>query len=1059
MAAYKTTMDVLPMLSKAMITSEAKNDSANPLQLPDGLLASIKAQRAVLFLGAGASREGQDQHGKKTLSASELKDALCLHFLNRTLPDYDLMLTVEMLISEHGENLVFEYIRNLLDSFQPSTAHNTIPKFRWRAIATTNYDLLIERAYSHEKNRLQDLVSFVRDNEPFEEKMQQKANPLRFFKLHGCINHAHDTGIPLILSPEHYDQHLDNRESLFTRLKDLALESPIIFCGYSLNDPHIRSLLYRLSPSQRPSFYLVAPYKDDLEVKMLAQKKVEVINMTFGQFMHAIDTSISPANRILPISKSVIEAPIRKHYRSNVEESKTLKLFLERDVKYIYDGMDFAEQNPKDFYKGIDTGWGGIVCNFDVPRKVTENLIYNIIENIDEKQISPKMYILKGPAGNGKTIALKRAAWEISNTLEQIVLWCEEHSAIEIKPLLELYELTGKPIYLCVDRIALHAQKVRRIYEEAKRKNVPLNIIGAERDSEWHTYCSALQTLNPEELAVRYLSPREINGLLDRLNEHDSLGSLIGKGREEQYNAFENTAERQLLVALHAATLGKSFQEIVFDEYSEIVPDEARQLYLDVCTLNQFAVPVRAGTLSRVSGIGFDQYQKEIFGPLKNIIFDSRDPYTGDYQYKARHARVANLVFKSACETSEERADQLISLIQELDIGYSSDRAAIERITKGDALVDTLNVEDGRRLYETVVDIAPEEAFVYQQQALFESKHKNGSLSEAQSKIDKARSLNKTSKAIIHTQAEIARKRAKIEKSQVLKDQYRRLSRERLSEMKASNGRFVLSSKAKLALDELEDLINSNEEHEEYILDKVRSIEAFLEKANQLYPDELDFSEVEARLRKNLSQRDLFLKALEKANSSGKPKDVISVRLSKAYRAQSNKDKGYQVLDRALEKSPDSKILHFTYAHCLLEDDSENHQKISEHLIRSYDGIDNNYAARHLHAQFLFLIGEKASASKLFEQIDDRAPEEFSPSTPNNHSVISRKLTRYNGSVLRKLESYIFLSLPGYPHDVFAHEQATPEKDWNELEEGMEVEFSIKFNRKGPVAVGVKSRY
>jgi hypothetical protein len=36
---------------------------------------------------------------------------------------------------------------------------------------------------------------------------------------------------------------------------------------------------------------------------------------------------------------------------------------------------------------------------------------------------------------------------------------------------------------------------------------------------------------------------------------------------------------------------------------NERVPEKARRLYLDIATMHQFAVPVRAGTISGVSGI------------------------------------------------------------------------------------------------------------------------------------------------------------------------------------------------------------------------------------------------------------------------------------------------------------------------------------------------------------------------------------------------------------------------------------------------------------------------
>jgi len=80
-------------------------------------------------------------------------------------------------------------------------------------------------------------------------------------------------------------------------VKDAAHEFPIIFCGYSLSDPHIRSLIYRLGPGQRPAFYLVAPKANDVDKQFWASQNVTVVPITFAKFMEALDVAIPPLLR------------------------------------------------------------------------------------------------------------------------------------------------------------------------------------------------------------------------------------------------------------------------------------------------------------------------------------------------------------------------------------------------------------------------------------------------------------------------------------------------------------------------------------------------------------------------------------------------------------------------------------------------------------------------------------------------------------------------------------------------------------------------------------------
>ena len=120
-------------------------------------------------------------------------------------------------------------------------------------------------------------------------------------------------------------------------------------------------------------------------------------------------------------------------------------------------------------------------------------------------------------------------------------------------------------------------------------------------------------------------------------------------------------------------------------------------------------------------------------------------------------------------------------------------------------LADTFaEPEAGRRIYEAAISVAPNQAFLYQQWALFELHHPRGSLDEAERRANEAHGIDNKNTAVIHTQAEIDRIRARKVKSALLKDQLRRRARERLD--KLGNSRFAASSRCKLLVDELAEL-------------------------------------------------------------------------------------------------------------------------------------------------------------------------------------------------------------------------------------------------------------
>jgi hypothetical protein len=550
-----------------------KRQPAVRVEIPSPLADSVRNKRAILFLGAGASKEAKNATGQTPPDADQLRDILAERFFGQPMKTRDVMAVAEMAIaSSSGTGLVYNAVRQAFEGFQPSKAHKLISAFNWRAIATTNYDLLVEKAYSASPQRLQTLVPFVKDDEPIEEKLQAAVYPVQYLKLHGCLDHILDPDIPLILSRESYANYASNRTRLFNRLKDYARESTVIFAGYRLDDPHIRDLIYKIDSSHRPRWYIVTPDAEDYDIAFWGTRNVEVLKLRFGEFMQVLDAAVPPLWRALPAVTDVADFPVRKFFITNTQESDLLRVSLTTDLTFVHAGMPSADQLPQQFYEGYDTGWGAIIRRFDVRRKVEEDLMFKVLlEN--EKPTGPLVFILRGPGGSGKTIALKRTAFEAATASDALVLWLEETGALRPQAFVELYELTKRPIYLFVDQMALHVDKLHVLLKVVASKSLPLIVVGAERDADWSTYGGTFDDdFSPKFLRVGNLSITEIEGLLDLLERHDCLGLLKEKRREDQVKAFAERADRQLLVALHELTQGKPFEEIILAEHQRVHP-------------------------------------------------------------------------------------------------------------------------------------------------------------------------------------------------------------------------------------------------------------------------------------------------------------------------------------------------------------------------------------------------------------------------------------------------------------------------------------------------------
>lgn len=1033
------------------------------VEIPFLLTEAVKSGRAILFLGAGASKECRNKAGDTPPNAEQLRDILSQKYFGKLMPERNVMAVAEMAIENGaGSNLVFQTVNDAFEGFETSEAHRLVSDFNWRTICTTNYDTYLEAAFSDPKRRRQTLVPFIKDDEPVEEKMRSALNPVQYMKLHGCLNHRFDKDVPLVLSWEQFASYSQNRTRLFQRLNYLSHECPIIFVGYGMGDSHIRDLVYRLEANKRPRWYIVDPAAEKEDVQFWSSKNIEVLTCRFGEFMAALDESIPKLLRFLTPPKETIEFPLRTYYAAASEESDAVRSSLTKDLTLVHASMSYAEQTAKRFYSGYDTGWGGIFNRFDIRRKVTDDVLYKALLEY-EAPTEPVFLLLRGPAGAGKSIALKRAAFDAATANNALVLWLEENGQLRPDVFYEIWDLTQRPIYLFVDQVALHVEKLLPFLTAMKARRVPLVLIGAEREADWTTYCVSLgELLAPHFLRVGHLSPAEVENLLDLLERHDSLGELKGKKRSEQIDAFmaEEQADRQLLVALHVLTKGLPFEKIVLNEYESVRPDQARRLYLDIATMNQFGVPVRAGTISRASGIDFREYEQKFFEPLKDMVSVTEDPYTGDYAYKTRHPRVAQILFRQVCDDDASKVAQFIHLILGFDVGYSSDSRALEGICRGRSLTNNFSDPDCvREIYQAAVSVAPRQAYLYQQWAIFESTHPSGDIVQAEHFAETASSMEPTNPVFLHTQAEVARKRANRESSPVLKDQQRRRTRLFLTEMSKTN-RFSVSTRCKLLVDEVADLSEELSEDEKasedlFFAEKLKEAETALARAQQDFPDDAEMFETEARLWSGMKDKVRALKALERAWKKVPRGTGTAIRIGKIYATTGRADDQFTVLKEALDREPEDKAIHFAMAMHLLEKDPPDTAGAEHHLIASFSGDDRNFEARYTLAQFYFAQGEIDKVTEIFGYIHRRAPQEFRRFPPKQDTVITARLPTYSGSIESVHEGYCFIRSGMYPTGIYAHRSAFDDREADEIDVGQSVDFRIRFSRRGPTAVVV----
>ncbi len=1031
------------------------------MNIPPALKEAIREGRAVLFLGAGASDGAESPDGAAPPTGPKLAKMLSDRFLGGEDSGFALSVVAEYSISETDLVTVQEFIRDIFAKFNPAEFHRLIPTFKWAGIATTNYDLIVERAYDGCSKRVQGLVLFLKNSDRVDRKLRTE-NTVPYLKLHGCISRYNDVDIPLILTIDQYVTHKKNRSKLFERIRDYGENYPIVFVGHRLEDPDLRQVLLELAQEavSRPRYYLVTPNPTERQIRFWESKKITAIPGTLKEFLEELNGEMDAALRTIVLPER--EHEIAKRFVTHGQQlSKETISILKTDATYITPHLASTHTNPSEFYKGFSFGWDAIQKKYDSRRSLEDTVLSDVIlvDDVDRPS-KTDTYLIRGHAGSGKTVILKRIAWDAANEFGKLCIYWNGAANIEADSLFEILDNVNERLFLFVDSASDHVGDLSNLIVTAKRKGYRLTIVLAERSNVWNVNCEKLDSLVSEIYDVKYLNREETLSLLAKLQEHKALGLLENFSQEEQLLAFEKKAGRQLLVALHEATLGKPFEDIICDEYRNIQPDEARHIYQTVCVLNRLGVPVRAGIVRRVHGVSFEQFKERFLGPLDSVVYTRRYEPALDMAYMARHPWIAEIVFERSLPDAVERLDLYIRLLWAIDIGYDPDWKAYRNLIKARELLRLFpDPKMVRAIYDCAESIGSNDAYYHQQRAIYEMRRDNPNLELAYEQLKLAEKLSPKDQSIAHSLAELELARAQRAKTEIEADRHLNAAMEIARGLTGSRAEtsFGYHTLCKIALEKLKTQLHEDPNDEVQIAALIKNAEQQLKEALERFPDDEYLLEAESKLAVQMAANERAVRALERAFAVNPLSPFIARSLARLHEERGDHLKARQVLEKCLEGLPGDKAVNGAIAHLITKHTSDEKQRAEYYWRRSFTEGDSNHRNQFWYARQLYLNGKREEAQQFFSSLRDIG---VAPSVKqkirgailgsNGHPV------RVSGRVEKLEASYAFLSQELDGDWVFLHRANTTSKVWDQLQRGKSLQFSIGFTYRGLGAFDVE---
>jgi len=677
-------MIATPFLYLATIRKE----SQMPTDISDVATWVLKTPPALL-LGAGAAIPSGAP------SAAELAEHLgrkidpTVSLENRTLSE-----VAEILVAKHGRREVIKCLVDRLKTLHPKGGLLSLPYFTWRAIYSTNYDFLIERAFEEAKIP----ISIVRSDLDFDKVDDPGMLPL--FKLHGCLTQDQALGhtTSMVLTEGDYYKPTNFREQGFNRLQTDIAASGVLIIGHSLRDKHLSDLVRKLADLQESSGYrhrinVVVYDKDDDYALIFESMGVRVCYGGIDELAAALEK----ANDELP-------AKAKTANLNGVDFSRKVLSY----AQFIVPG-DKQGASPDRIYNGRPAGYPDIESGLTFRRDI-EDEVGNRIES------GSKIVCLVGTAGTGKTTAARRILLEFSKN--DIFCW-EHYPHIDLDvdfwvDTNDRLKEAGRTGILFVDDITRYQRRANElIHALPSKSSAGLKVLATAEIAQWNPRQKAKEFFEDGgPISLSSLSDAELQSMMQLATEQPSLSRLLDKyfskvRPENKLGVIRARTEKDMFLALRLLFENESIDNILLSEFDRLTED-SQYIYELVSGLQAAGLTVHRQLALRIMNVPASSVGDSL-RELEGLVFEREvSPRDGLFVWETRHPRIAEILSTYKFASDSQIYELLDKAVRNANLSEPLERHFIADLCNRDRGIKSLSdAHDRMVLYQTIIEKDP----------------------------------------------------------------------------------------------------------------------------------------------------------------------------------------------------------------------------------------------------------------------------------------------------------------------------------------------------------------
>ena len=651
------------------------------------LRTRIRPDKTALLLGAGASVPSGAPTGRS------LAHRLWRRVAKTSPQSDDLVETSTILTRRYSRLDVVECIVAGLRPLRPTGGLLGLPKLGWQSVFTTNFDTLIEAAYS---TCSIPLVA-IRSNYDFTAREQDTGT--RLFKIHGCISQDVALGhkSSMTLTEQDYETHRDYRQILFVKLLDALMTGDVLIIGQSLADQHLSSqvkeaLKVKQDYGAPGAVYVLVFDEDDLRAPLLEDRGARVAFGGIDEFVHEMSSVVDVIDDVADGHDDMLPLNVIGTVREVEAERRRTA-----NVNRMFNGAAAT-------YADISSG-----VTFERHQRAAA---------IEALTGSKHSITIVGAAGVGKTTFARQLGHELM--LKGHTVW--EHRSefpFQHKPWISVERQLrdrGKNGFLVLDECTYFLRQTNLLVDHlAKIDDPSLKIILTANASQWVPRMKSNNIFrNGLTIDLSRLEDSELHSLLNLVVHNSHVEDLVHDSfkalhRDDQFDALRRKSSADMFVCLTNIFANESLDTILLREYEDL-DAQYKDYYRYVAALEAIGARVHRQLLIRMQSIPPTMVGSALHG-LTGIIDEyDIDPAQGVYGWRTRHLVIARKI-------SEYKFSSVTEMIQLFDtvIENLSPTVPIEMRT----IRDLCDVEYGigrigdratrKRLYRRLIDIAPGE--------------------------------------------------------------------------------------------------------------------------------------------------------------------------------------------------------------------------------------------------------------------------------------------------------------------------------------------------------------